>query len=178
MQIEALYIGNASRQTLVFQYRVGKDMPLREQTIPSGGQVRIAGELTPGQVDYVVKKQAKYGVVAADSIDQAKGFHGTCYSIGKPITSVRLILLMERNLGALVKMGADIREQSAIAQNNLLETTLAEQGRPERLTQMDLTIQQENHEAGDLVPQVSEGFRVIRGGQSSPPPRAGRRKAA
>ena len=175
---EQLYIGNATRQILNFQYRVSKEAPLREQVIPSGEQVKISGELTPAQVDYIVQKQAKYGVVAADTIDQARGFIGVCYSIGKPITSVRLTLLMQKNHEALVGLGRSIREQAAIAQNNMLETALIENGRPERLTELEITVQQERKDPEHDLPQFSEGFRVIRGGVDAPRPKKARGRRA
>lgn len=178
MQSESLYIGNATRQVLHFQYRVTRDAGVREQPIPPGTQIKIAGDLTPAQVDYIVRHHAKYGVVAADEIDHAKGFRGICYSVGKPIAGIKLSLLMEHNLGELVKLGRDIRKQSAVAQNNLLEQTLVENGRAERLTEMELTIQEENHDGNNSVPQLSEGFRVIRGDGPSRPARNRARRAA
>jgi hypothetical protein len=181
MDYEKLYIGNATRQQRDFQYRVSKDAPLRTQMIPPGAQVRISGDLTKAQVDYIVSKEAKYGIVSATSIDQTKGFYGTCYSIDKPISAVKLMMLMDVNQDALVARGREIREQSAVAQSNLLETALVENGRQERLTEVELTLQQEEQDPHNSVPQMSEGFRVIRGGLETPTPpkRRGRtRKAA
>ena len=179
MQTEKLFIGNATRQVIDFHYRVAQGAPIRVQPIPPGTQIQISGDLTPAQVDFIVRSQAKYGVVAADAIDQARVFHGTCYSIGKPITGMRLIWLMDHNLGQLVKLGREIREMTAVAQNNAMETALIENGRSERLTQFDLTIQQENQDGNNAVPQLSEGFRVIRNDNPPPPRKTGaRRKAA
>jgi hypothetical protein len=179
MQTESLYIGNATRQPFGFQYRVSKGASaIREQSIPSGEQIRVAGELTPAQVDYIVTSLAKYGVVSADSIDHTRGFRGYCYSIGKPIAGMKLTLLMDHNLGELVKLGREIREQSAIAQNNMLETALIENGRPERMTEMELTIQEENHDGNNDVPQFSEGFRVIRNENPTPRSNKGSRRRA
>lgn len=177
-QSETLYIGNATKQTLAFQYRIARDHPVREQLIPSGAQVRISGDLTPAQVDHIVRQHVDYGMVAASSIDQSKGFHGTCYSIGAHITQTRLMMLMTQNHGALVERGREIREQTAVAQNDLLEKTLIEQDRPERITQMEVTVQQENEDPKNDVPQFSEGFRVIRGSERPAPSTSKRRKAA
>ena len=168
MPNEALYIGNATKLNLDFQYCVDRGSaaqpcPPRSQPIPPGTQVRISGDLTPEQIDNILRQHAKYGLVAATSIDQSRGFHGTCYSIGKPITGQRLVLLMRQNHAALIVRGQEIRQQSAVAQSNLLETALTEQGRPETLTQMDLTIQEEQHDPNNPEPQLSEGFRVVRG---------------
>ncbi len=145
MATEDLYIGNATKQVLNLSYRIAKTAPLWSQVIHPGMQVKIPRDLTSGEVDFVVRSLVKYGIVASDSIDQTKGFHGICYAIGKPITATRLILLMEKNHDDLLKRGRQIREQSAVAQSNMLDATLREQGRPERITQTELTIQQENH---------------------------------
>ena len=167
--MEPLYIGNATRQMLDFQYRTGRNAPVRAQPIPPGAQVKISGDLSAAQIAYIVDKHAKYGVVNAEEIGE-KGFHGTCYSVGKPITGQRLALLMDRNLDALIVQGREIREQSAVAQNNMLEQALAENGRPERMTELEVTIQQENE----------DGMRIRRDGQVPGPTRGrgGKRKAA
>ena len=177
-----LFIGNATKLTLDFQYCVDRgntthQVTARSQPIPPGTQIRISGDLTTEQVDYIIRQHAKYGLVAADSIDQSKGFHGTCYSIGKPITGMRLALLMRQNHEDLIVQGREIRKQSAVAQSNLLENTLTEQGRPETLTEMNLTIQEEEHDPNSPEPQLSEGFRVVRGAPESPQ-RGRRRRAA
>jgi hypothetical protein len=178
MDSERLYIGNATRQMHDFHYCLAKGVAVRSLAIPAGTQARVPGELTPAQVDYILTKQAKYGIVGVDEIDRTRGFQGLCYSIGKPIASMRLTLLMGRNFDDLVRQGRKIREESAVAQSNLLERTLLENDRPERLTEMALTIQQERQDAGNDVPQFSEGFRVIRGGNDSPKPAGKRRRAA
>ena len=179
MDTETLYIGNATRQNIQFNYCVAKGEAPRTQRIPPGAQVKVAGELTPAQVDHIVKQHAKYGIVAADALDQTRGFHGICYSVGKPISSVKLMVLMETNHSALIKLGREIREQNAVAQSQVVDQVLTENARPEQLRQMDFTIQQEEHDVTNNVPQLSEGFRVIRGGNDQPPVRGrGRRRAA
>lgn len=175
---EVLYIGNATRQNHNFTYCLAKGSVYRELPIPPGTQARIPGELSAAQVDYIVTKQAKYGIVAADSIDQAQGFHGLCYSINKPIAGMRLTLLMDHNIGQLAKLGRQIREQTAVAQNTMLEQALIENGRQERITELDITVQQEHADPKNDQPQFSEGFRVIRGGADAPTPRRGKGRRA
>ena len=182
MSNEKLYIGNCTKLELNFQYCVDKGSTVhpvspRSQPIPPGTQISVSGDLSPAQIEYIIQQHAKYGMVAASSIDQSKGFHGTCYSIGKQITGMRLALLMRQNHEDLIVQGREIRKQSAVAQSNLLENTLTEQGRPETLTEMNLTIQEEEHDPNSPEPQLSEGFRVIRG-VPEPPQRGRRRRAA
>lgn len=180
MDSETLYVGNATRQTCMFSYCVIKGGTPRTQSIPPGAQVRISGDLLPSQVDYIVRQHAKYGIIAADAANQARGFRGICYSIGKPIAAVKLTMLLETNHSALVAAGREIREQNAVAQSGVIDQVLAENDRPEALKSMEFTIQQEERDPNNSEPQFSEGFRVIRGGadQSPTPSRRGRRRAA
>jgi hypothetical protein len=78
---------------------------------------------------------------------------------------------------------AKMRQEAAISEHNRLVSDLLEQGRPEALNKMEVSIVEENHDDRDENPAVAEGFRVIAGAQpdGSPPPAAAakaRRKRA
>ena len=62
----------------------------------------------------------------------------------------------------------------------MLEQALAENGRPERMTELEVTIQQENEDGRNNVKQFSEGMLIRRDGQVPGPTRGrgGKRKAA
>lgn len=157
-----LYIGNASRQSIDFVYRIPGAPNARKQVIRPGMQERIAGELAIVEIDAILKQHARYGLVKADEIDRAREFHGTCYSIDKPIRAPKIVYLMERNIVALVKQGEQTRQECAVAENLNFERTLVEQGRSERVTAFEMTMQQENHDPLNPNPQLSEGIRVAR----------------
>ena len=96
-----LFIGNASRQTFLFAYRVPETTSLRTQPIAPGTQEKISGDLSPEQIDAILAQHAKYGLISEAEIDRARAFHGTCYSIGKRITNTKLAYLMNKNLDQL-----------------------------------------------------------------------------
>lgn len=174
-----LYIGNATGQIYDFSFRVPERTDIRSEKIPSGHQIRLSGDFPSDVVDHIVKQHAPYGLIRDAEIDRAKGFHGVCYSIDKPIVAAKLTYLMNRNLDELVMRGKTIREESAVAQNAAFENNLRENGRPERMTDFEVTVQEENHVADNYVPQLSEGVRVMRPlGEGGTAPRRGRRKAA
>jgi hypothetical protein len=173
-----LYIGNATRQVYDFSYKLPESQSVRSQKIDPGTQVRISGHLTTEDIDHILDRHAKYGLICQDEIDQSQAFHGTCYSVGKPITATRLAYLMDHNLGELVELGRTIRQANAIAQNNNVQTALTESGRPERISSLDLTVQQEDQDPRNEVPQFSRGVLVTADGEQPRRPRSGRRKAA
>jgi len=158
-----LFIGNATKQNMVFAYAVRRetgDMHVRSQPIPVGQQVKIAGDLSSDDIDWIIKQHAKYGLVAADTIDKARAFHGTCYSIGKPITAARLTYMIEYNMSKLVDQGIEIRRTNAVAQNNNVIRALDEAGRQESLNALRITVQQERADPNNSVPQMAEGLIV------------------
>lgn len=167
-----LWIGNATRQRYEFRYKLPDIANFRVKTIEVGGQAKIEG-LTREEIDYVVDKHSKYGMIPQDSIDRSRSFNGTCYAVDKPIEAVRLSYLMDHNMGELVAQGKEIRQANAVAQSMNLERALNESGRPEKVYGMDVTIQEENHDPNNEVPQLSVGTSVSHD-ESRPTPTAGR----
>lgn len=164
----SLYVGNATKLRFDFCYRVPETTTLRTQRIEPGMQERITGDLSTEQIDAIIAQHAKYGLINESDIDRARAFHGTCYSIGKPLTVARLTYLMSKNMDQLVTRGDEIRRANAIAQNSLFERALTESGRPERVAALDLTVQQENHDPANDVPQFSVGTLVTRENGDAP----------
>lgn len=162
-----LYIGNATRLVYDFCYTLPeRKQDFLSQKIQPASQVKITGDLTSEEIDHIVKSHQIYGLIPQDKIDSSKAFHGTCYSIGKPITAARLTYLVDHNLGELVEMGREIRRANAIAQNNNVQQALIEADRPERITALDMTLQQENQDPRNDVPQMSVGLLVTADGDS------------
>ena len=158
-----LYIGNATRQELDFAYRIevpGMPFPaLRSLKLSPGTQGKIS-KLSQSAIDAIIAQQAKYGLTHESTIDHAKEFRGTCYSVDKPISAMRLGYLMEANLNALIVQGKEIRQLHAVAQNKVIEDALEQSGRPEKVGKLEVTFQEENHDPNNSVPQFSEGIVV------------------
>jgi hypothetical protein len=182
----ALFVGNATRQTYAFAFRAPvavpgvSGLPLRTHMIEPGTFTRIPGEWSPEEADSIVQQHVPYGIIRDGDIDRSREYHGIVYSIDKPITRSRLLYLMDHNLGHLVMRGQDIRRANAIAQSDLVQKALVENGRNERVEAFDSTIQQEESDPRNNVAQLSVGTLVKRHGDTpSPrPARATRRKAA
>lgn len=172
-----LFVGNVTAQTHEFLYRLIEQTKILRQVIAPGRQIQIAGDLDRADLDYIVGQHAKYGMIPADEISYTKRFHGLCYSIDKPITTALLNYLREHNQGELVEQGRELRRVAAIVSNDLLETALRENGRPEQITQFEMTIQEDREIDSDL-PQLSEGLRVIRNPNPPVAPKRRGRKAA
>ena len=177
-----LFIGNATRQNYQFSFReAGPDGrpsgQLRTIPIMPGTQIAVPGDRDERQIDAILKQHAKYGIIAEAEIDRGRVFHGTCYSIGKPISAARLIYLMEGNVADLVRQGEETRRASAVAQNSLINDALTERcGQP--IDQLDLTVQQENEDPKNAVPQMSEGITVALNPDAAPLSGQGRRRRA
>jgi hypothetical protein len=173
----SLYIGNATRQRYDFQYRTSVGGAVRSQLIPVGSQLKISGELTLGEIDYILGQHSKYGLIAEDRIDRTKDFAGTCYAVGKPITNVRLMYLMESNLQVLVKRGEEIRKANAVGHSNIINEVMRESQQAE-LPVLELTVQQERRDPDNNVPQLAEGILVSSDPDAQPLSGRGKRRAA
>jgi hypothetical protein len=167
------------RQTYEFSFRVPERMSLQTHKIEPGTQQKITGTWSPADIDFILDQHAKYGIVRDQDIDRTTAFSGTCYSIGKPIANARLMYLMNHNLDQLIIQGQEIRKANAIGQSALVERALVENGRPERVDAFDITVQQENEDPKNDIPQFSVGT-LVKQNSDARPPRAGkgRRRAA
>lgn len=154
-----LYVANSTQQVVNFVYRIPEFSGFRAQNIAIGSQIKLPEDLTAEAVDAIVSHHARYGMIRADEINQAREFKGLCYSVDKPVPEVKINSLMEHNTGELVKLGKQIRAEAALTSNVGLETDLAESGRPESLRGFDMSIVEESHDERDPTPAIAEGFR-------------------
>lgn len=174
-----LFIGNATRQKHQFHYTLPGGTKTVIQSIEPGTQEQIAGDFNPEDIDHIVKLHAPYGLIQDSAIDQAKGFRGVCYSIGKPITGRRLTYLVNRNIDELVMRGRDTRTAAAVAQNSAFQRNLIENDRPEQITGFEVTVQEDRmSDDPNPAPQIAEGLRVVRDGQTPKSPSSRQRRAA
>lgn len=155
-----LYVGNASRQVFDFRFRIPENPKTFTEKIQPGTFRKMSLNFTKADIDAVTEHHAKYGMIPDDEIDHARGFHGTCYSVDKAITRAKLVYLMDRNLGEMVQRGREIRQANAIAQSELVNTALIESGMNARVEAFDMTVQQENTDPSNDIPQLSVGMLV------------------
>lgn len=176
-----LYVANPTKQIVDFVYRVTdtsspswKLSPIRKQTIGIGGQVKLSGELSQEDISFIIKTNSAYGFVAADTAHNSKVFVSTMYSTDKPVSSLKIEHVMDRNTQILNDRGRNNRKEAAIAEAGRLENDLMDSGRPERLRSFEASVVEENHDDRDESDAVSEGYRIVRDERSNAT--AGKRK--
>lgn len=170
-----MYVANATAFRHVFFYTMPEQKKARQQPIPPGGQIVLSGDLTPEEVNHIVKTHEKYGLVNAyDGVGSKsqKKFHGFCYSIDKPITSARIEALMRGNTGVLDSQGREIRKEMAVVANQRVMDALDPQrnwGLEKEVSvgEFDLTVQQDVKSGDDISTDtaIGEGFKSDRDAQ-------------
>jgi len=167
-----LYVANATRQNVEFTYRLPEMPGVKMQPIPIGGQICVTGDhMLPEQVDSILAQYEKYGLVTVEQMEKSnRKFSGLCYSLDKPVSIDRLRKAMDRNVEELTDRGKQIRKEMAIAANNMIEDDLRENNRPDGLTNLEMTIEEEASKSGDRgTPLVNEGLRVTRTPEGAAP---------
>lgn len=172
-----LFIANATHQVQSFLYRIPEQATMRNQHIPVGSQIALPEDLSLADIDYVLEQHTRYGLIPVDSIQNSKAFKGICYSVDKPVPAGKIEALMHHNRDELTKLGQKLRQEAALTSNSTLESELQENGRPEVLRNLEITVVEENHDERDTAAPVAEAFRVRREGEDQyGAPRTQRRK--
>ena len=96
-------------------------------------------------------------------IDRTKDFSGICYDVDRPVQVEKLRRAMAKKTEVLVERGREIRKMAAIANNNALEASLEESGRPEGLRELSMEIVEENPTEASENP-INEGIAVVADG--------------
>jgi hypothetical protein len=173
-----LYIGNVSKQIQMFAYRALERPGTIYQSIPIGGQIRVApngskADLTLPEIDFILDQHKVYGITSVDDLDSKRDpFSGLCYSIGKPISAEKLRRAMVRKEDALNEFGKKVRQEAALAVNSQIEEQI---GAP--LKNLEMSFAEEEPRGGYSDDNhVAEGIRVTRDiDVNTPVPIAGRR---
>lgn len=137
-----LYIANATKQIIQFVYRVPEETGQRIQFIQIGRQVKLSGSLNPEQVQSIIAQHRPYGMVEAGEAARNKEFKGLCFSIDKPVRAPDIEKLVYSNNEVLEARGKQIREESGLASNRILEDSLQETGRDEILRNLHVEIEE------------------------------------
>jgi hypothetical protein len=145
--------------------------------IPVGSQIALSQDLTREAIDYIIEQHGRYGMIEVSEIGSKK-FSGTCYSIDKPVPIARIEWLMNNNTDRLVELGKQIRQESAVSSNNMLEQSMDEAGGTEApgINKFEMSIVEENHDDRDARPAIAEGIRVSRGEGDAAPVKTSRRR--
>lgn len=114
-----MYVANTSTMRVEFPYRIPESTKLLQQTIEPMSQVVLSPDLTDQQVRSIVEQYEKYGFYSADQVRDAKkplrARTYLCYSIDKPVSSVIITALAQKNFAFVDAQGRILRQQMALA---------------------------------------------------------------
>jgi hypothetical protein len=162
----------------MFAYRTPERTGIVTQTIPIGGQIRVApngvnADLSPPEIDAIIDQHKMYGIVSVDDLsgNRDSPFNGLIYSVGKPISAEKLRRGMQKKDDALKAFGQRVRQEAALAVNSQIEEQI---GAP--LRQLEMSFAEEEPRGGyaEDLDHAAEGIRVTRS-QNGPPSSQGRR---
>jgi hypothetical protein len=171
-----LYIANATKQILQFEFRLA-DKGRVSRTIGSGGQTVFSG-LKQEQIDRVIYQHRRYNMLPLSEVMGARSYVAYFYSIDRPIKPEVIAMAAARNDGVLVVQGRETRKRLAIAINDNLGSSLAQNNSEARIRGFDLSVVEEEPRTGyhpDIKP-VGERISVDLSGQMPPPQSAPRRR--
>jgi hypothetical protein len=173
-----LYVGNVSKQIQMFAYRSPEKIGIVTQTIPIGGQVRVAPngvntDLTALEIESIINQHRMYGITSVENLEENRGpFNGLIYSIGKPISVEKLRRAMQKNEEGLKELGKKMRQEAALAVNSQIEEQI---GAPLRQLEMSFVEEEPRGGYADDIDHLAEGVRVTRSQEGLPSMESGRR---
>ena len=168
-----LYIANMSKQDIIFQYRLVEENGVKQQRIPMLQQQRIAGDLTPVQLEGILEQHRKYNIVKWDEVDRARGLVTLCYSVDKPVNLNKIKALVEHNQAELVERGVRLRKEAAIMADHVISHP-----DPDHSVGPGVSVEMVERPAkrGDAT-EIEETIRVVKPGVTTPAPKRGKRAA-
>lgn len=130
-----LYIANVTKQKQIVSYRIDsnpqggiKFTPPKQQEIEPGRQVVVGADMHISQIEMIVDQLSRYGLIGEVDVPRmGNTFHPYIFNIGKPVSAHAMRTVRDHNFGVKVKEGNDRRKKSAVAANDLVTGTVAEQ---------------------------------------------------
>jgi len=155
-----LYAANCTLQYRIINYRVIEANNPFTQQIESGQQQMLGRtDLTMPQVEGIVRGMEIYGMRLVDDLGNINESGQIVWvaSIDKPVPTDIIQMVMDHNLGVLIKEGREFRQKAAVATNHVLNRTT-----PHAADTLEMTIQEESEGSTGLggEPLTAEGFVV------------------
>lgn len=158
-----LYIANGSHSIIDFQYRVPEQKGIRQQTIPIGGQIRIAGELSKPDIDMIIEHHTIYGMVHFREISDYKDmFIPYIYSVDTYMSSDTISELIVQNREFNTELGKRQRRDAALTVAGMIEEEMKDE-----LKNFEMSVVEEDSKVRDAT--FSEGIRVTRDKEKGAP---------
>ena len=162
------YVGNCTKQNYELHYRLPEALGARMQPIRAGGQILIAGDLSPKDVESLEKQLRRYGATLVTDIDRTRAFVGLCFQVDKPIKVDALGRAIEHNDAVLTAKGQEIRRTVAVAINQKIERQLEESRLPETLNDLEITVDEVDSRSKPVAGGIKEGVRVSKDAPEKP----------
>lgn len=163
-----LYVANCTLQYHVFNYRLPERNNPYTQSIASGRQVRLAGDMGVKDIEAIITQSHKYGlrtVEEARSLDEDIPITFVA-SVDKPVTDRMMKDVIMHNRGVLTFRGKKMRELAALAASSNMES---QAHTPNAANQLELSIEEQTTSTLDGADEslLGEGYRVgnERGGE-------------
>ena len=161
-----MFIANASLQIQLFSYRMPEQTKQRTLQIEPMSQTAIPDDLLPTDVESIVGQHEMYGFISLTELKNGVNLkHRTSllYNLDAPIASEFIRTLFNINKGILDEFGQRVRQEAAIATNNVLNNALdaqRHQGLDADVGEVEVTVQEED--TGSVVDRdpIAEGFVV------------------
>jgi hypothetical protein len=150
-----IYVANCTPQVHNFVYRMLGQTGIRQQMIEVGRQVRLSGEMTSEEIDFIVNQHAKYGLIRDTEITRkTRGFNCLVYAVDRPVAVDNMTIVLELNREALVTQGQQTRKEAAVAVTNAIENE------GPGLKALELSVVEEDRPGVEGT--MAEGLRVTR----------------
>lgn len=188
-----LYVANPTKQRQVIYYRLDfnkqgereelrRFQPARQQDVGPGMQVQLGGDLHQTQIVDIVEQLGRYGLIGVVDVPRMHGRVTYVYNIDRPVPAEILRRVIFHNDAIMIADGRDRRAKAAVATNDIVQNTVANQfaqlgidQRPADRTSVTFE-QQEQSERGEKP--IAEGYRVTPDGKGAPPPKSTRGRKA
>lgn len=176
-----LYIANVTRQNHVINYRLEftksgevnarqNFQPARQQQIDAGRQNQLGSDFHIKQIEDIIDQLKPFGLIGESDVPRMENrFYPYVFNIDKFVSERAMRAVRDHNAGIKFQEGVDRRAKAAVAANEVLQSTVANQFaengiNAEPSDQVDVTIEQlEQTEENQTM--VAEGFHLRPGGQ-------------
>lgn len=154
-----LWLANETRQRQVFAYRLpGVAQPFMCE-IPVGTQKALPHDLDQAQLEFILKKNSRYGLVKHDDVQRNRKFVSLSYNIDKPVPPKVVRQALITNNDVLKAKGRENRQLAALGVNQMLEDQLKQQPGLATLENLEMEITEEE-KPGQVEDRVQETLNV------------------
>lgn len=149
-----LYIANGTQQKHTFAYRLPNSNKVLTQPIAIGSQICIPRDLQQPEVDAVVKQHQKYGMIPAREIGSRGSPNSPmAFQVDKAFNPEQIAQLMAVNRGEMIKIGEQIRRDTAVVIATELGRAGREQPEGEELLEVQIDVIEEKNRSGNTSPE-------------------------